>query len=129
MLKGRRVLEAAPILDQTAAFWDCCKKMLAAPLAAGYAYKNETDRLIVWPNGGRIRAKTAHDADSLRGDYADLLILDEFSLMNPNAWEEVGAPMLLDNDGDAIFIGTPKRKNHFFQFFVRGMGDTTGRWK
>ncbi|NIV32808.1 MAG: terminase, partial [Anaerolineae bacterium] len=57
---------------------------------------------------GRIRTKTAWDADSLRGDYADLLILDEYATMDPSAWELVGAPMLLDNDGDAVFIGTPK---------------------
>lgn len=36
--------------------------------------------------------------------------------------------MLLDNNGDAVFIGTPKRKNHFFQLYTRGLGDLTGRW-
>ena len=43
----------------------------------------------------------------LRGDFADLLILDEWQLMNESAWEDVGAPMLLDNNGDAIFIYAP----------------------
>jgi len=101
---------------------------LAEPIAAGYVYKNETDRLVELPTGGRIRAKTAWDADSLRGDYADLLILDEYSLMDPSAWNEVGAPMLLDNDGDAVFIFTPKRRNHAYQFYQRAVQDDTGRW-
>ena len=35
------------------------------------------------------------------------LILDEYQLMNEDTWEVVGAPMLLDNNGDAIFIYTP----------------------
>jgi len=35
------------------------------------------------------------------------LILDEFQLMSKDTWDAVGAPMLLDNDGDAIFIYTP----------------------
>ena len=39
----------------------------------------------------------------LRGDYADELILDEFQLMNEDIWDAVGAPMLLDNNGDASF--------------------------
>jgi hypothetical protein len=129
MLAGHRVLEAAPVADQTTAFWECCKKALADPIATGLVYKNETDRLLRMGNAGQIRAKTAWDADSLRGDHADLLILDEYSLMNPNAWGEVGAPMLLDNNGDAIFIFTPKRKNHAFNLYQRAMQDTSGRWE
>lgn len=127
-MTGRRVLEAAPTADQTGAFWEAVKKYFAQPIQAGVVYKNETDRLLTFPNNGRIRAKTAWDADTLRGDYADLLILDEYEMMKPNAWDEVGAPMLLDNDGDAVFIGTPMRKNHFHAHYVRALGDTSGRW-
>jgi hypothetical protein len=129
LLDGRRVLEAAPTADQTTAFWDGCKKALAEPIAAGLVRKNETERLLECAGTrGRIRAKTAWDADSLRGDYADLLILDEYSIMDPSAWDEVGAPMLLDNDGDAIVIFTPKRRNHAHKLYTRAMSDTTGRW-
>ncbi|MBI4459469.1 MAG: DNA-packaging protein [Acidobacteria bacterium] len=59
---------------------------------------------------GRIsesRPRTAWNADTLRGDYADLLILDEWQLMAEETWEEVGSPMLLDNNGNAVFIYTP----------------------
>ncbi len=132
MLAGRRVLEAAPVADQTTAFWDTCKQILAEPIAAGVVYKNETERLLRLPEsagGGRIRTKTAFNADTLRGDYADLLILDEYAMMEPSAWDEVGAPMLLDNDGDAVFISTPMRKNHFHALYVRALGDDTGRWQ
>lgn len=150
MLAGWRVLEAAPTADQTNAFWAACKTALAEPIAAGVVRKNETERILELPSvplvkgyrtspvlekqygviarAPRIRTKTAHDADSLRGDYADLLILDEYSIMNPDAWTEVGAPMLLDNDGDAVFIFTPKRKNHAHAMYARAVGDLTGRW-
>lgn len=128
MLQGRRVLEAAPTADQTNAFWDACKRALVEPIAAGVIRKNETDRTLIMPGGGRIRCKTAFDADTLRGDYADLLILDEFSLMTPDTWDEVGAPMLLDNDGDAVFIFTPKRRNHAYRMYSRAVADDTGRW-
>lgn len=129
MLRGRRILEAAPVSDQTNAFWDACKRALAEPIAAGIVKKNETDRTLEIEGGGRIKCKTAFNADTLRGDYADLLILDEYSLMDPDAWNEVGAPMLLDNDGDAVFIFTPKRKNHAYHMFVRAQADDTGRWQ
>ena len=128
MLQGRRVLEAAPTQDQTGAFWDACKAACADLIDGGLVHKNESLRLLEMPGGGRIRAKTAWDADTLRGDYADLLILDEYSIMDPSAWDEVGAPMLLDNDGDAVFIFTPKRKNHAYLHYLRAANDETGRW-
>jgi hypothetical protein len=127
-LEGRRILDAAPTQDQTDTFWDACKRYFAEAIERKAIYKNETKRMLEAPNGGRIRAKTAWDADSLRGDYADLLILEEYSLMDPGAWDEVGSPMLLDNDGDAVFIFTPMRRNHAFTMYNRAVSDDSGRW-
>src|SRR4030067_258023 len=66
---------------------------------------SQTKRKVIRP--GRRRGKTAWNADSLRGDYADELILDEWQLMDEDAWGVVGAPMLLDNNGNGTFIYTP----------------------
>lgn len=123
----RRILYATPTQDQHGAFWDKCKAWLAPLLDRKLVRKNETMHTLDFPNGGHIRAKTAWNADTLRGDYADLLILDEYALMDRDAWDMVGAPMLLDNDGDAWFISTPRRKNHFFHAHVRGIADGK-RW-
>lgn len=107
-LKGRRVLYATPTSDQIDRFWHECKKALAQPIDEGIFYKNETRHIIEFSGTSqRIRAKTAWNADSLRGDFADELILDEWQLMNEGAWEQVGAPMLLDNNGNATFVYTP----------------------
>ena len=107
-LAGRRELYATPTQEQVDTFWYEVKRALAEPIDAGIFIKNETLHTIELPGSKqRIRAKTAWNADTLRGDYADDLILDEYQLMNEEAWEVVGAPMLLDNDGDAIFIYTP----------------------
>ena len=127
-MDGRRVLEAAPVSDQTNAFWESVKGYFVEPIASKVVRKNETDRLLEFPNGGRIRCKTAHDADTLRGDFADLLILDEYSFMEPDAWELVGQPMLADNDGDAVFIFTPNRRNHAYLMYQKAIADETGRW-
>lgn len=127
LLAGKRVLEAAPTADQTAAFWHGCKTALQPLVDANLCVKNESDRTFTFGKG-HIHAKTAWNADTLRGDYADLLLLDEYSYMDPDAWSEVGAPMLLDNDGDAWFAFTPNRKNHAFHLYQQALGDTTGRW-
>jgi len=125
--EGRRVLYAAPTEDQTSAYWETMKEIFSVPIASRQVYKNETRRLIESPTA-RIRAKTAWDADSLRGDYADLLILEEWAYMDPSAWDQVGAPMLLDNNGDAVFIFTPRRKNHAHRTYLQAKADDTGRW-
>lgn len=107
-LAGRRQLYAAPTAEQINRFWVTVTRALHEPIEAGVFRKNESDHTIERVGTEqRIRAKTAWNADTLRGDYADDLILDEWQLMNEEAWEVVGAPMLLDNDGDAIFIYTP----------------------
>jgi ribosomal protein L37AE/L43A len=107
-LSGHRVLYAAPVIEQINRFWTEVTEALAEPIDAGIFYKNEGKHLISLRGTEQaITAKTAWNADSLRGDYGDLLIMDEWQLMNEDAWERVGAPMLLDNDGDAVFIYTP----------------------
>lgn len=129
LLAGRRVLEAAPTSDQTGAFWDNVTDFVSPLLDAGHVRKWDTTRTLEMPStGGRIRCKTAHNADTLRGDYADLLLLDEYSFMAPDAWTKVGAPMLLDNDGDAVFIFTPNGHNHAYQLYNTAKADVTGRW-
>ncbi len=103
-LAGRRVLYTAPTQEQVEAFWSEVKTALREPIEAGVFQKNETRHTIELPySEQRIRGKTAWNADTLRGDYADLLIFDEYQLVDADAWSLVGAPMLLDNDGDAVF--------------------------
>lgn len=107
-LQEKRVLYAAPTSEQIQRFWVTVTRALAEPIDKGILYKNESEHIIeLKGTEQRIRAKTAWNADSLRGDYADELILDEWQLMNEDAWGVVGAPMLLDNNGNATFIYTP----------------------
>lgn len=139
-LSGRRVLYGAPTNDQIDSFWRNVKRALQEPVDAGVFYKNETTHIIELPGTEqRIRAKTAFNADTLRGDYADVLILDEWQLQNEDGWNTVGAPMLLDNNGIAVFIYTPPSlqsrsaskatdPQHAAKMFKRAQADTSGRW-
>lgn len=139
-LMGRRILYAVPVADQLHRFWVTVSKALAKPIEEGMLYKNETEHVIEVPGTEtRIKAKTAWNSDTLRGDYADDLILDEWQLMNEDAWELVGSPMLLDNNGDAVFIYTPrslhsrsvskaKDPQHASKMFAKAKQDKSGRW-
>jgi len=108
--KGNRVLYAVPTQDQVARFWHEIVQSLAELIEFGILKKYESDKIIEFPGTEkRIKAKTAWNADSLRGDYGDLIILDEFQLMNEDALDVVVYPMLADNNGDLVLIYTPPR--------------------
>lgn len=138
--QGQRVLYTAPTAEQVGAFWYEVKTACQAAIDAGMLYKNETEHIIEVPGTkNRIRAKTAWNADTLRGDYGDLLIFDEYQLMSEDAWGTVGAPMLIDNNGDAVFIYTPpslhsrsatkaRDPRHAAKLFKQAIDDATGRW-
>lgn len=139
-VQGRRVLYAAPTQEQIDRFWVTVCRLLRPHIDSGRLSKNETKHLIERPGTeNRIRAKTAWNADSLRGDYADELILDEWQLMNEDAWGLVGAPMLADNNGNVTFIYTPPSlrsrsaskandPQHAAKLFKKVSQDTSGRW-
>lgn len=140
-LQGRRQLYAAPVSGQTDKFWQEVCLALQEPIAAGYYRKNESERYIeLVGTEQRIKAKTAWSPDTLRGDYADDLYLDEWQLMDEETWESVGAPMLADHDGDAVFIYTPpslrsagvskaRDPRHAAKMFKMASEDKRGRWQ
>lgn len=140
-LQGLRPLYAAPTSDQLETFWFEVKKALQEPIDAGIFKKNESEHTIeLEGTKQRIKGKTAWNADTLRGDYSDYLVLDEFQLMDEEAWGVVGAPMLLDNNGDVMFIYTPPSRSsksvtkardpmHAAKMFKKAEQDITGRWK
>ena len=107
-VKPKRVLYAAPTSEQVGKYWYEVVRALSPAIEAGYFRKDETEKFIEVPGTEqRIKAKTAWNANTLRGDYAEELGLEEFQLMNEDAWNEVGLPMLLDYNGNAVFIFTP----------------------
>lgn len=82
--------------------------------------KNEVKLLIVLINGSEVSLKGADNEDSLRGVSLDFVVMDEYGDMKPNVWQEIIRPMLSDRIGKALFIGTPKGKNHFWELWMRG---------
>ena len=72
-------------------------------------------------NGSWITLYGADNPDALRGLYLDGIILDEAGDMRPSLWADVILPTLVDRRGWAVFIGTPKGKNHFWEVYERSL--------
>lgn len=77
----------------------------------------ETERRIDLHNNSAIVVKGAFDPDSLRGEGLDFIVLDEVADLHSDAWPHVLRPSLADRQGRALFIGTPKGRNHLYDYF------------
>jgi phage terminase large subunit len=73
-------------------------------------------------NGAKIRLYGADNPDSLRGIYLDGVVLDEAADMRESVWGEIVRPALADRKGWAVWIGTPKGHDAFFETLERARG-------
>ena len=97
--------------------WD----MLINTIPHEYISKtNESSLTLRLINGSVISLKGAEKPNNLRGRALDFCVLDEFADMRPEAWYEVIRPSLSDRQGSAVFIGTPKGRNHFYDLSAKG---------
>ncbi len=83
--------------------------------------KNEVDLEIELTNGVIIELKGAENEDSLRGAGLQGVVLDEAAFQKSNVWDKIIQPMLLESGGWAIFIGTPKGYNWFYDLYKQGV--------
>jgi len=100
--------------------WD----MLKDEVPKGWIRKiNESELSMRLVNGSVISLKGAEKPDNLRGRSVDFVVLDEFADMKPETWTEVLRPSLSDKQGHALFIGTPKGRNHFYDLWTQDLDD------
>jgi hypothetical protein len=74
---------------------------------------NESELSITLKNGSTISLKGAENPDSLRGPSLSYCVIDEVAEVDPELWYEVIRPALSDQQGGALFIGTPKGKGNW----------------
>lgn len=96
-------------------------KEAAAPIP-GVTF-NESELRVNYPNGTTLRLYGADNYDRMRGISLDGVVLDEYGDMDPRAWSEVIRPALADKKGWAVFIGTPKGQNAFYEMCERAKDD------
>ena len=91
---------------------------------------NEAELTIFLKNGSQIALKGAENYDSLRGNRVDFLVMDEVADIKPEAFYESIRPMLSDSKGSALFLGTPKGRNWFYDLYTKPEQDEEwGSWQ
>jgi phage terminase large subunit-like protein len=77
-------------------------------------------------NNCRIRLLGMDNPDAARGLKLRYAVMDEYADMPPGAWDEIIRPALMDCKGGALFIGTPKGKNHFYELYTGALTEQLG---
>jgi hypothetical protein len=88
----------------------------------GRARFQKGDYYLQTPWGSVLEAKSMERPDGLAGEANDLVIVDEAALQVnlDDIWTQMLRPTLMDKEGSAIFISTPRGKNGFYKLFLNG---------
>ena len=106
----------APQLKQAKAVaWDYLREYAGCIPGAVF---NESELRVDFPSGGRVSLYGSDNPDAIRGIYLDGVVMDEVAQMRPEVWSEIVRPTLADRKGWAIFIGTPKGINAFYELWL-----------
>ena len=90
---------------------------------------HENTATITLTNGRKISLKGSDRPDTLRGVGLYYVVLDEYASMKPDVWEKIIRPTLADVKGEALFIGTPEGKNHFYKLWVEAGKEDNEGWE
>lgn len=81
--------------------------------------KLDSELSIEFTNGSYLQLVGSDNYDRLLGTNPSICVFSEFAIQNPTGWEYI-RPILAENHGIAIFISTPRGKNHFFEIMEKG---------
>ena len=80
------------------------------------ASTNSSEMKIRFTNGSLLQVVGSDNFDGLVGTNPQMCIFSEYALQDPRAYQFL-RPILTGNDGIALFISTPRGKNHLWEMY------------
>lgn len=122
LLKRRTYWHVMPSYHQAklTGAWDTLQE-IARPIPG--AKPNQSEMLMLYPNGNKVQLIGADKPDSLRGPGLSGLSLDEYSQIPGNAFGEVLSKSLADHLGYCIWSGTIKGTDQLHATYQAGKDD------
>jgi phage terminase large subunit len=77
---------------------------------------NDQEMRIKFKNGSSFQLIGSDSFDAVVGSTPAGIVFSEYALSNPAAWSFF-RPILLENNGWATFVSTPRGKNHFHDLY------------
>lgn len=78
--------------------------------------KNSQHLSIRFKNGSLLQLVGSDNYDSLMGTNPQGVVFSEYALQDPRAYQFI-RPILTANDGWALFLSTPRGKNHLWEIY------------
>ena len=124
--QGSAVMYVAPTQGQARQIiWDLLMDLGRDVISNSHV--NNMDITLI--NGAKIYVRGADRPDTLRGVSLTFVVLDEVADIKADTWEKVLRAALSDKKGNALFIGTPKGRNWFYDMYNLGLGGEDEDWK
>lgn len=117
-VEGGRAAYCAPTNKALNEFWE----ELKAALFSVISHKSEANKRLYLNTGGVIECWSLEHPDRPRGRRYHRLVIDEAAQVKRfgYAWQQVLRATLIDYQGDAWFLSTPRGRNYFWQLFRKG---------
>ena len=100
-----------------------CKKIFTELTNAAHsiiAQQNKADLTITFLNGSTLQFLSTENYSSIRGFSFNYMVLDEAAFIKEEAINEAVLPTLTAIGKKCLIISTPKSKNWFYHYFLRG---------
>ena len=124
--QGSAVMYVAPTQGQARQIiWDLLMELGRDVIQSSHV--NNMDITLI--NGAKIYVRGSDRPDTLRGVSLTFLVLDEVADIKADTWEKVLRAALSDKKGNALFIGTPKGRNWFYDMYNLGLDGDDDEWK
>jgi phage FluMu gp28-like protein len=107
----------APVYNQ-------CKKIFQELTNAAHkiiAQQNKADLTITFINGSTIQFLSTDNYNSIRGFSFHYMVVDEAAFIKEEAMNEAVFPTLTALGKKCLIISTPKSKNWFYNYYMRGL--------
>ena len=78
--------------------------------------KHQQEMKVKLINGSILQMVGSDNIDSIMGTNPKIVVFSEYAMQSPQAWDYI-RPIIKANGGIAIFISTPRGKNHFYDMY------------
>ena len=105
-----------------------CRKIFSELMDASTAViqsSNKAELTLKFVNGSTLQFLSTERPDSVRGYSFNYMILDEVAYVNERGFETAILPTLTAIGKKCLIISTPKSKNWFYKYYLKGVNDNS----
>lgn len=123
--QGKPVAYFGPTYKNVSEFWRSIKSTLQPVITD----RSEQEKFLKVITGGSLECWAMNTIETLRGRKYAYAIIDEAALIRDSSYfDAIIRPTLTDYQGGALFLSTPRGRNHFYRMYTLGQQRFDGEW-